>query len=132
MIFTLQRDFAAAKKYGEAMPAQNWETDWARPIALGDLDHHLGNEEMALANYRNARVLLLAAIAKAPDEPQSHADLALADAGLGLADEALREAQRAIELEPVEQQARSGLIWLVNLAQVQARVGKREEAINGL
>jgi hypothetical protein len=49
-----------------------------------------------------------------------------------LNEEALREAQRAIDLEPIEKHARTGLNWLVNLAQVQTRVGQSAEAINGL
>ena len=132
MLLTLRRDFVGAKKYAEAMPAQNWETDWTRPLTLGEVEHHLGNEEAARGHYRDARAILLAAMAKEPDEPQAHADLALLAAGLGSPEEALREARRAIELEPVTQQARAGLIWLVNLAQVQARLGQREEAIKGL
>ena len=131
-LLILNRDFAAAKTYAEKMPAENWETDWARPLALGDIAHYRGDKEAARDSYQNARGLLTTAVAKDPEEPQSHADLALVDAGLGLNEEALREAQRAIDLEPIEKHARAGLNWLLNLAQVQTRLGQSAEAINGL
>ena len=132
MLLTLNRDFSAAKSYAESIPPENWETEWARPLALGDIEYHLGNGEAAREYYQNARVLLAAAIAKNPDEAQSQGDLALVNAALGLADEALREAQRAIDLQPIEKNARAGPLWLLNLAAVNVRLGNREEAIKGI
>lgn len=75
---------------------------------------------------------MTAAIAKNPEEAQSHGDLAVVSAALGLAEEALREAQRAIDLEPVEKYARAGPLWLLNLAAVNVRLGKNEEASKGI
>jgi tetratricopeptide (TPR) repeat protein len=132
MLLTLSRDFAAAKSYAEKLPAEYWETDWSRPQIIGDLEQFAGNKGAARKNYEDARVLLLAANAREPDEPQGHADLGAVAAALGLKEEALRAAQRAIELEPVEKNARTGLSWLVNLALVQMRLNQPEEAINNL
>ena len=131
-LLTYSRDFAAARSFAEQIPIENWETDWARPIVLGDLARHLGEEETARASYQNARVLLLSALAKTPDEPQLHADLASVNASLGLGDEALQEARRAIELEPVARSARAGMAWLVNLAAVEAKLGRTNDAIQGI
>jgi tetratricopeptide (TPR) repeat protein len=131
-LLNYSRDFAAAKRYAESIPLTNWETDWARPMALGDIGHSLGQEQAARDSYGRARVLLLAAIAKTPDEPKIHADLGAVDAALGLSEEALREAQRAAQLQPVEKNARAGLTWLLNLALVQTRLGKNNEAIKGV
>jgi len=129
MLLILGRDFSAAKSYAEMIPPQNWETPWARSMTLGDIESHLGNKEAARKFYESARELLTAEIKQKPGESEAHADLALVIAGLGLRDEALREAQRAIELEPVEKQARAGLLRLVNLAAVHARLGNKDEAI---
>ena len=132
MLLTLGRHFAEAKSYAESLPHENWETDWNRSQVIGDIEQFAGNTTSARESYQNARVLLLNAIAKDPYEPQAHADLAAVDAALGLKEEALREAQRAIELEPVKRSARSGLAWLVNLALVQARLSDHDQAIKGL
>jgi TolB-like protein/Tfp pilus assembly protein PilF len=129
MLLILGRDYSAAKSYAETIPPQNWETKWARPMTLGDIESNLGNKVAAQKFYETARELLTAEIKEKPEESEAHADLALAAAGLGQADEALREAQRAIELAPVETQARTGLQRLVNLAAVNSRLGNKDEAI---
>ena len=129
MLLILERDFSAAKSYAETIPLQNWETNWARPMTLGDIESNVGNKKAAQNFYETARGLLTAEIKQKPEESEAHADLALVAAGLGLAEEALREAQRAIELEPVEKQARAGLLRLVNLAAVHTRLGNQDEAI---
>jgi serine/threonine-protein kinase len=131
-LFVLNRDFAAAKNYADSIPLENWETDWSREQTLGDIARFAGEKESSRSSYQNARVLLMAAIAKDPEEPQSHADLSMVDAGLGLDDEALREAERAIELEPLEKNARMALGWLVNRVVVQTRLGKTDDAIHGI
>ena len=84
--------------------------------------------KLAQESFEQARVLLTAAIAKDPEEPLMHADLAQVDAGLGLA-EALREADRAIAFQPVEKDAFWDAQWLENLAEVNAQLGRIDEAI---
>jgi tetratricopeptide (TPR) repeat protein len=132
MLLTLGRNFSAARSYAENLPRENWETDWSHAQVMGDIEQFAGHTTAARESYQNARVLLLNAIAKDPEEPQAHADLAAVDAALGLKEEALREARRAVELEPVTSSARAGLAWLVNLALVQARLGEHDEAIKRL
>ncbi len=85
--------------------------------------------KLAQESFEQARVLLTAAIAKDPEEPLMHADLAQGDAGLGLADEALREADRAIAFQPVEKDPFWDAQWLENLAEVNAQLGRIDEAI---
>ena len=129
MLLILGRDYSAAKNYAETIPPQNWETNWARQATMGDIESYLGNKEAAQKSYEAARGLLMVEIKQHPEESEAHADLAMAAAALGLAEEAVREAKRAIELEPVEKQARAGLQRLVNLAAVHARLGNKDEAI---
>jgi len=58
--------------------------------------------------------------------------LGLIDAGLGRKAEALREGWRAIELLPVEKDARSGSIMIVGLARIAAWVGDKDLACEQL
>ena len=128
-LLTLRRDFAAAKKVVEDVPLENWRSEWRRPLLLGDIQRALGQKELAQKSFQEARSLVTAAIAKGSEEPLTHSDLAYADAGLGLIDEALREADRAIELQPAENDAFRGPPWLVDRAEVNAKLGRRDEAI---
>jgi Flp pilus assembly protein TadD len=107
-LLTLRRDFAGAEKIVENLPAESWRSNWRRPQLLGQMQRALGQKERARESFQQARALLTTAIAKGPEEPLTHADLALVDAGLGRAAEALREAGRAIDLQPVEKM-RSGV-----------------------
>jgi tetratricopeptide (TPR) repeat protein len=128
-LLTLSRDFARAEKIVENLPAESWRSNWRRPQLLGQIQRALGQKERARESFQQARALLTTAIAKGPEEPLMHADLALVDAGLGRAAEALREAGRAIDLQPVEKDALWGPQWLENLAEVNAQLGRTDEAI---
>jgi len=123
------RDFMAAEKMVESLPPENWRSSWNRPLLLGKIQRALGQEELARESFQQARTLLIAAIAKDPEEPLMHADLAQVDAGLGLEGEALREADRAIDLQPIDKDAFVGPQWLANWAEVNAQLGRTDEAI---
>jgi len=125
----LGRDFAAAEKVVENLPPESWRTAWRRPMLLGEIKRALGQKEPARESFQQARTLLTVAIAKDPAEPLTHASLGSVDAALGDADDALREAQRAIDLQPVEEDALEGSQWPENLAEVNAQLGRIDEAI---
>ena len=55
--------------------------------------------------------------------------LALLDAGLGLADEALAESHKAADLEPLAKNAMDGAQWAVFAPLVNARLGRIDESI---
>jgi len=128
-LLTLGRDFVAAQQTVESLPPENWRSAWRRPLLLGEIHRALNQKEVARKFFEQARTLLIAAIGKDPEEPLTHAELALVDAGLGLSDDALREAGRAIDLQPVEKDAYLGPQWLENLADVNAELGRVDEAI---
>ena len=67
-----------------------------------------------------------------PDQAPLHAGLALALAGSGECDEAVSEARRAVELEPVSRNAVLGPRRLDPQARVSARCGRVDEAIEQL
>ena len=58
--------------------------------------------------------------------------LGLIDAGLGRKEEALREGRRAVELLPVEKDARNGPAMIVCLARIAAWVGDNDLACEQL
>jgi hypothetical protein len=63
-----------------------------------------------------------------PDDAGAVGILGLIDAGLGRKEEALREGRRAVELLPVEKDARSGPAMIVCLARIAAWVGEKDLA----
>jgi TolB-like protein/Tfp pilus assembly protein PilF len=67
-----------------------------------------------------------------PDDAGALCILGLIDAGLGRKEEALREGWRAIELLPVEKDARSGPAMVVCLARIAAWVGDNDLACEQL
>jgi TolB-like protein/Tfp pilus assembly protein PilF len=67
-----------------------------------------------------------------PDDAGALCILGLIDAGLGRKEEALREGWRAIELLPVEKDARSGPAMIVCLARIAAWVGDNDLACEQL
>ena len=67
-----------------------------------------------------------------PDDAGALCILGLIDAGLGRKEEALREGRRAVELLPVEKDARSGPAMIVCLARIAAWVGDKDLACEQL
>jgi len=126
-LLVLSRDFVGARKCAEDRPAAHWRTEWNRPWTLGQIEGYLGSKEAAHKLLRQARDLLNAALAKDAKEPQFHAVLADCDARLGLTEEALRDAQSAIDLEPGGKER-----WISNLAYVNALLGRTDDAVRVL
>jgi tetratricopeptide (TPR) repeat protein len=64
-----------------------------------------------------------------PDAAESHANLGLHYAYMQRKEDAIREARRAVELEPESQNAFHGALVAANLALVYALVGESDQAI---
>lgn len=125
----LSRDFIGLQKLIARTPAEAWSDPWSQPKWLGTVHEALGEKEAARKFYQQARLSILPAITKDPDEPSKHDALALMDAGLGLADEALAESHKAADLEPLAKNALDGAQWAAEVAVVNARVGRIDESI---
>ena len=69
---------------------------------------------------------------EAPDDPQLLALLGLALAYEGRGDEAIRSAERAVELRPVTKNAVIGPYYLYNLARVYVVAGRPDKAVDSL
>ena len=64
-----------------------------------------------------------------PDDPQRHALIGLLYAYMHRSGDAIREARRAVELEPESEDAFHGAMFAANLAVVYAVVGEQDPAI---
>jgi tetratricopeptide (TPR) repeat protein len=101
------------------------------PVDLlrGEAHALAGESEKSRRAYEGARRLLEPLVAKTPEDSRLHASLGVALAGLGLHEEALREATRGTELMPVTKDALRASARLEDLARVETMVGRHEEAI---
>ena len=77
----------------------------------------------------DARDQLQVRIKAAPELPALHASLALALVGVGDCGEAMSEARRAVDLQPISRNAVWGVRWAHTQAQVLARCGRADDAI---
>jgi TolB-like protein/Flp pilus assembly protein TadD len=128
------RDFTAAVRRVRA----DTLADWVDPnnIAL-PRELYLAWALGASGDAAGARTSYMAVASRArsslgahPDEPELHLALGFAEAGLGRAEEAVSEGRRAAELMPVERDAVTGPGYLTYLAQLYARVGEKQQAID--
>ena len=92
----------------------------------------LGEHEAAREKYQGAADILERRVEETPNDERYCRRLARAYAGLGRRDEAVREAQRAVEIMPRERHALTGPESLFNLAAVHARLGEMDEALEVL
>jgi serine/threonine protein kinase/Flp pilus assembly protein TadD len=90
------------------------------------------DEAKARAAFTAARAQQEKLVRASPNDAGALWVLGLIDAGLGRKEEALREGWRAVELLPVEKDARSGSIMIVGLARIAAWVGDKDLACEKL
>jgi len=88
--------------------------------------------QLARAYYDSARASLEGKTRERPAESLFHSQLGLAYAGLGRADEAIREGKEAVGLLPVSKEAWYGPDRVEDLAEIYVMVGEHEAAIEQL
>lgn len=91
-----------------------------------------GVSEEAVAYFDSARAALEPLVTTRPTDSRLHAQLGLAYAGLGRADEAVREGRRAVESMPVSEDAYAGAALADNLAHIYVLVGDYDAAVEEL
>ena len=92
----------------------------------------MGDKKKEQDHYQSARIILSHQIAEKPEDPRFHSALGIACAGLGLKDEAVREASKATELRPVSREFWRGIFRVRDLARVYAMVGEFDQAFDRL
>jgi tetratricopeptide (TPR) repeat protein len=130
-LYLIEKDYNGAKAF-----AAN-ATDEVKRIpefwlTLATVAHVAGKlDEEREANTEAKRVALLA-LGPRPDDPKLLGELAIAEAGLGQTEEALRHAHHAAEILPPSVDAVLGPSCEMRLAQVLAITGDRDGALDKL
>lgn len=108
----------------DGQPLQSWAD---RQIASARGDKH-----KAQAAFAAAREKREATSDDKSKDPPYFADIAKLDARLGRKEEAIREALRAVELDPIAKDSLNGPTWVADLALVYAWTGERNRALDQL
>jgi tetratricopeptide (TPR) repeat protein len=130
-LYFIERDYSGAKAFAAKATdeAKRMPDFW---LTLAAVAHSAGkvNEERQ-ANEEAKRSALLA-LRPWPDDPNLLGQLAIAEAGLGQNEEALRHARRAAEMLPPSVDAVAGPRCENRLAQVLVMTGDRDGALDKL
>jgi tetratricopeptide (TPR) repeat protein len=119
----------AATPGGEAdAPFDLHSKDWA----YGLVARARGDRQKAQAAFAAAREKVEAQQGDKPKDAPYFSEVAILDAGLGRTEEAIREAHRAVELQPITRDSLHGPSMVANLALVYAWTGERDLALEQL
>ncbi len=99
---------------------------------LGAHARRQGEADVARAHYAEARKIAQANLDRRPENAEVLAELALAAAGYGEKEEAMRLAQRAVEMRPVEADALEGPRLQMVRAEIMAMNGDQDGALEAL
>jgi TolB-like protein/Tfp pilus assembly protein PilF len=124
----LERDFAAAEKVLNDFPGVI-DPDWPKSASLGQVALARGDAASAQRFFMAAAADMETRTRDHSDQPVTHASLGLIYAYIGRKEDAIREAERAVEMEPESQNAFHGAMHAANLAQVYALTGEADQAI---
>jgi tetratricopeptide (TPR) repeat protein len=133
-VLTGMRDFTKALEAAAELPElENTQFDMlCKPARIGYLRALQGDHDGAKPHFERAKTLLENYVRQHPDEANARSALALVDAHLGHADEALRGARMALGLFPASHDA-----WIrqhreFDLAMVEITTGNHDAAIDRL
>jgi serine/threonine-protein kinase len=125
------RDYPAALAVIDAAPPATFD-EKPRELYEALVYRAQGDGAKARSAFAAARDQLEAKLKAAPNDPDLHAALAQALAGLGDGDAAIKEASRAVALVPIKYRTLDGPSALVNLAKVEMHAGRTGDAIHVL
>ena len=126
----LERDYATAEKILNDFPSEIIKaSDSPKTFYQGRTALARGDKESAQRYFTATIPALEKWVRDAPNDPERHALIGLLYAYLHRNEDAIREARRAVELDPESQNAFHGAVWAGNLALVDALVGEQDQAI---
>ena len=130
-LYLIGRDYDAAKAFVEKATEEvkRMPDFWLTLAAVARSAGKVNEERQANAEAKSSALL---ALGRRPDDPTLLGDLALAEAGLGEKEEALRNARRATEILPPSVDALASPTCEMRLAQVLAMTGDRDGAFDKL
>jgi serine/threonine-protein kinase len=131
-VFLSQRKYEEALRVLLATPDDAFQVEDGfvpKSYVLAAIYRAGGDPDRARPYFEAARTQLEAAIRLRPDSAMLHSKLGLTYAGLGRADEAIREGRRAMELMPESLDALDGPTYTVMMAQIYASLGRADDAL---
>ncbi len=104
------------------------------PVSLiqARIEQTIGDASRSRQFFDEARKQVESLLVITPEDGRFHSALGIAYAGLGRKEDAIREAQKGVDLLPVEKEAWRGGYRLVSLATVYTIVGEQEKALDVL
>lgn len=90
----------------------------------------MDDKHLAQLHYTAARELLEARIKEHPEDSRYYSSLGMAYAGLDKKQDAIRTAEKAVELLPISKEAYRGIFRAKDLALVYTMVGEYDKAID--
>ena len=130
------RDYDAANRVIAATPVKwanfAFDDDMSADWASGQVARARGDKEGALAAFLAAREKEEALLCAKAKDPSYLAHVATLDAGLGKKEDALSEANRAVELMPIGKDSVNGPTLVAYLALAYAWTGERDRALEQL
>jgi tetratricopeptide (TPR) repeat protein len=132
VLAALKRDYRAGAEAVAAYQRPDFHDNGMntpREFMEGLFARALGDAAKAQAAFEAARERAAGVVAARPDDAKALSVLARIDAELGRNEEAIREAERAVELLPPEKDELDGNGMLVGLASTCARLGEKDRAI---
>jgi serine/threonine protein kinase/tetratricopeptide (TPR) repeat protein len=103
-----------------------------RELLQAQIQGYMKQPERQKALFNAARTILEGDVRDHPDDPRMLSSLGICLAGLGRADEAVREGKRAVDLVPLSVEALNTPYRMQDLALIYTMVGKEEAAIDML
>jgi serine/threonine protein kinase len=130
-LYFIERDYSGAKvlSANATEEAKKVPDFWLTLAAVAHVAGKLDEEHQA---SEEAKRLALVSLGPRPNDPNVLGQLAIAEAGLGQNDEALRHARQAAEMLPPNVDAVLGPSCVMRLAQVLVMTGNRDGAFDNL
>ncbi len=129
----LARDFQKAHEAIDKFPHETLPSVFAGPLPKSYFEACIslaqGDKVQALKDFETARPPMEAESRAHPEDSLRHSRLGLLYAYMGRKADAIREGERAVQLQPASADAYDGPERLCNLALIHARVGDKDQAI---
>ena len=101
----------------------------SRSLNQGFVYYHQGKTDLANAAFESARVALEERVRELPDDARSRSALGLAYAGLGRAEDAVREGEHAVRIYPRSRDDFIAPYRVQDLAMIHALLGQTDRAL---
>ncbi len=124
-----EKHFADALKAWDKVPTNTPEARLRQLEARVGIQVLAGQGALAKSECEQTRALLEARLAGRPEDRESLTALAWVYVCLGRNADALRVARQAADLLPIEKDALAGPFFLAGLAEIEARIGRAEDAV---